>query len=56
MSMLSQSGLPQLFLVEALMTIVYLINRMPNTTLHFKVLEDLWLGHPVSYQAKDFWM
>ena len=50
MSMLSQSHLPQSFWAEALMIAVYLINRTPNASLQFKVPEELWLGHPVSYQ------
>ena len=33
MSMLSQLDLPQSFWTEALMTVVYLINRMPNASL-----------------------
>ena len=53
MSMLSQSSLPQLFWVEALMTTIYLINRTLNATLQFKVPEELWSGHLVSYQAQN---
>lgn len=50
MSMLSQSHLSQSFWAEALMIAVYLINRMPNASLQFKVPEELWSRHPVSYQ------
>ena len=49
MSMLSQANLTQGFWVEALYTAVYLINRSPNATLEFKVPEELWTGHRLSY-------
>ena len=36
------------------MTVVYLINKMPNASLQFKVHEELWSGHLVSYQRLRF--
>ena len=53
MSMLSQSHLQQSFSAEALITTVYLINRTPNASLQFKVPEELWSGHSVSYQRLE---
>ena len=28
---------------------VYLINRLPNSTLDGKVVEEVWIGNPVDY-------
>ena len=49
LSMLSQANVTQGFWAEALNTTVYLINRSPNASLNFKVSEELWSGHKVSY-------
>ena len=49
LSMLSQANLTQGFWAEALYTTFYLINRSPNSTLEFKVPEELWTGHILSY-------
>ena len=49
LSMLSQAGLSQGFWAEALYTTVYLINRSPNASLQFKIPEELWSGHSLSY-------
>ena len=47
--MLISAGLPKAFWVEAVSTTAYLINRCPSTTLNFKTLEEVWLGHPPDY-------
>ena len=49
LSMLSQAGLSQGFWVEVLYTTVYLIKRSPNASLQFKIPEELWSGHSLSY-------
>ena len=53
--MLLSAGLPKIFLAEAAMTVVYLINKCPLTTLNFKTPEEIWFGHPPSLkQLKVF--
>lgn len=48
--MLSTLGLSKKFWVEAAVTIVYLINRCPSSTINFKSPQELWLGTPFSYE------
>lgn len=43
-SMLSETGLGQEFWAEATSTAVYLINRTPNSTIGFKLPEEVWSG------------
>ncbi|WZZ72276.1 hypothetical protein YC2023_083646 [Brassica napus] len=43
--MLAESGLDQSFWAEAASTAIYLINRSPNSTLEFKMPEEVWLGY-----------
>jgi len=53
--MLLSAGLPKIFSAEAAMTVVYLINKCPSTTLNFKTPEEFWSGHPPSLkQLKVF--
>lgn len=42
--MLAESGLDQSFWAEAASTTVYLINRSPNSSIEFKLLEEVWSG------------
>ena len=48
--MLSNADLPNGFWVEALATILHLINRSPNKVLDMKVPEEVWSGKPPSYK------
>ncbi|GJR63360.1 retrovirus-related pol polyprotein from transposon TNT 1-94 [Tanacetum coccineum] len=48
--LLIQSGLPDSFWAEAMMTAAYLINRSPSTALEKKTPMDLWLIHPANYE------
>lgn len=43
-SMLAETGLGSEFWAEATSTAVYLINRTPNSTIGFKLPEELWSG------------
>ncbi|GJY99068.1 retrotransposon protein, putative, ty1-copia subclass [Tanacetum coccineum] len=47
---LIQSGFPDSFWAEAMVTATYLINRSPSTTLEKKTPMDLWLGHLANYE------
>ena len=47
--MLSEYGLNQKLWVKAASTACYLINRSPNSSLEFKVPEEVWSGHKHSY-------
>ena len=49
-SMLSNASLPNEFWVEALATVVHLINRSPNKTLESKVPEEVWSRKPPLYK------
>ena len=42
--MLAESSLDQSFWAEAASTAIYLINRSPNSTLNFKLPEEVWSG------------
>lgn len=44
-SMLAETGLGQEFWAEATSTAVYLINRTPNSTIDFKLPEEVWSGN-----------
>ena len=44
-SMLAETGLGQEFWAEATSTVVYLINRTSNSTLDFKLPEEVWSGN-----------
>ncbi|GJU62225.1 retrovirus-related pol polyprotein from transposon TNT 1-94 [Tanacetum coccineum] len=48
--LLIQSGFPDSFGAEAMMTATYLINRSPSTTLEKKTPMDLWSGNPTNYK------
>nr|GEV72911.1 retrovirus-related Pol polyprotein from transposon TNT 1-94 [Tanacetum cinerariifolium] len=50
MCLLIQSGLPDSFWAEAMVTAAYLINRSPSTALEKKTPMDLWLEHPANYE------
>ncbi|GJT03991.1 zinc finger, CCHC-type containing protein [Tanacetum coccineum] len=47
---LAQSGLPDSFWAEAMVTVAYLINRSPSTALEKKIPIDLWSRHPANYE------
>ena len=42
------SGVPKGFWVEAIATVIYLVNRSPNCDIGFKVPEEVWSGKPPS--------
>ena len=42
--MLAESGLDQSFRAEAVSTAIYMINRSPNSTLNFRLPEEVWSG------------
>ena len=48
--MLSNAQLPDGFWMEALATIIHLINRSPNKRLDMRVAEELWFKKPPSYK------
>jgi len=53
--MLADSGLSQKFWAEAASTACYLINRSPNSSLEFKVPEQVWSKHkPIYSHLKPF--
>ena len=43
--MLAETSLGQEFWIEDTSTAVYLINRTPNSTLNFKLPEEVWSGN-----------
>ncbi|GJT30755.1 retrovirus-related pol polyprotein from transposon TNT 1-94 [Tanacetum coccineum] len=45
-----RSGLPDSFWAKATVTVAYLINMSPSTTLEKKTPMDLWSGHPANYE------
>lgn len=47
--MLSDFGLSKVFWAEAASTACYLINRSPNSSLDFKVPEEVWSGNKPTY-------
>ena len=47
--MLISAGLPKVFWAKAISTTAYLLNRCPSTALNFKTPEEVWSGHPPSY-------
>ena len=49
LSMLSNAGLTQGFWTEAMVTVVHLINRSPNSMLDGGVPEEAWTGKKPSY-------
>ncbi|GKB81391.1 retrotransposon protein, putative, ty1-copia subclass, partial [Tanacetum coccineum] len=48
--LLIQSGLPDSFWAEAMVTTTYLSNRSPSIALEKKTPMDLWSGHPANYE------
>jgi len=49
--MLLSANLSKNFWVKAVMTACYLINSCPSTTINMKTLEEVWSGHPPSYDT-----
>ena len=47
---LSFSRLPRSFLLEAISTACYLINRSPASAIGLKTLMEIWLGHPANHE------
>ena len=47
--MIRVAQLPKTFWGEAVLTIVYLINRSPSIPLNFDILKRKWTGKDVSY-------
>ena len=47
--MMLEAGLPKKFWGEAVNTAAYLVNRCPSTALDFKTPEEVWTGHPPSF-------
>lgn len=55
-SMLNETGLDECYWAEAAFTAVYVINRSPNTSIQFDILEDKWTGHSLEYELEEFWL
>lgn len=55
-SMLNETGLDECYWAEAASTAVYVINRSPNTSIQFDILEDKWTGHSLEYELEEFWL
>ena len=53
-SMLSNSGLENNFLEEAVSTTCYLINRSPTTSLDGGIPKEVWIGKKVNYSHLKF--
>lgn len=53
--MLAESGLEERFWAEVASTAVYLINRSPNSSINFKLPEEIWSGSkPVIRHLRRF--
>ena len=48
-AMLSETGLDESYWAEAALTAVYIINRSPNASIKFEVLEARWMGSDLEY-------
>ena len=47
--MMLEGGAPKRFWGEAVNTAAYLVNRCPLVALDFKILEEVWTGHPPKF-------
>ncbi|KAH9650271.1 hypothetical protein KPL70_026312 [Citrus sinensis] len=53
--MLFNANLSKHFWVEAVTTIVYLVNRSPSSTLNFRTPQEAWSGYPEGTKRYKIW-